>query len=100
MTDDEILDLQLSGNLYRWTIREFFRDCLIALMDEVDAFSGKRPICDSDWYCDFEETLVSKGVVHGSISRYDDGSVKEVFANTEEMTDVINRIIRHALKTT
>lgn len=97
ITDDAILDLRLGGFLSNMTMREFFRDCLVALMRDADGFSGKRPICDSGWLGCFEEALVEAHVVDGKLTYFADGEVKDIIVNQTEFDVVMERIIFHAL---
>jgi hypothetical protein len=42
------------------TVRKFLRDCLVALVEEGESFSGKRPLGNSDWN---DELCVALGCV-------------------------------------
>ena len=80
------------------TVADFFRNCMLALWEEEDGFSGKRPICDSGWSIGITEALVRAKVVKGEIDAdndlvYNSYDSKEV---DEIIKAVINRfVIKH-----
>lgn len=67
MTNKEILELEFeSTDLYRKiTIRDFFKELLIALFQEGEGFSGKRPFGNSGWEFDLCVCLVRNEVIKG-----------------------------------
>lgn len=54
MTGAEILDRKLADGT---TVREFLKACLSALIDEGEAFSGKRPLGNSGWEAELAHAI-------------------------------------------
>lgn len=45
------------------TVRQYFKELLIALLIEEEGFSGKRPFGNSGWQYDFMEPLEQAGFI-------------------------------------
>lgn len=58
------------------TIGEYFEKLLLTLWDEQEDFSGKRPFGNGGWEYDVYASLISAGVVDGSLD--EEGYVNEV----------------------
>ena len=58
------------------TIGEYFEKLLLTLWDEQEDFSGKRPFGNSGWEYDVYASLISAGVVDGSLD--EEGYVSNV----------------------
>lgn len=58
------------------TIGEYFEKLLLTLWDEQEDFSGKRPFGNSGWEYDVYASLISAGIVDGSLD--EEGCVDEV----------------------
>lgn len=58
------------------TIGEYFEKLLLTLWDEQEDFSGKRPFGNSGWEYDVYASLISAGVVDGSLD--EEGYVADV----------------------
>ena len=58
------------------TIGEYFEQLLLTLWDEQEGFSGKRPFGNSGWEYDVYASLISAGVVDGSLD--EEGYVDQV----------------------
>lgn len=52
------------------TIREYLRMLLMAVWDEGEEFSGKRPFGNSDWENDIYAPLVKSGFIAGTVDQY------------------------------
>lgn len=89
----KILDTKLYGQLKGLTLRTFFRDCMIALIEEGESFSGKRPICDSGWESDIAISLIDEGLMSGKIVRNKDGDIDELDYEYEELNSVIKKAL-------
>lgn len=66
MTDySEILDVEFDSNdLGRTvTVREYFKELLLALWREGEGFSSKRPLGNSSWQWDIYYALADAGVI-------------------------------------
>lgn len=46
-----------SGESTEGTWRAWLRNCLIAVVNEGEDFSGKRPLGNSDWFGDLDDAL-------------------------------------------
>lgn len=53
-----------------YTLEDFLRRTLIALWEEGEEFSGKRPLGDSDWDYDVIVGLVKADLVEGELDEY------------------------------
>ena len=58
------------------TIKDYFKELLKALWQEVDDFSGKRPLGNSYWQYDVYAALVVAGAVDGTLK--ENGGVDEI----------------------
>lgn len=47
---DQFLSLPCGLPGRKGTYKDWIKDCLIAIVEDTDGFSGKRPECDSSWY--------------------------------------------------
>ena len=64
----DILELPVNSNTTdATTIREYFKELLLALWKEGECFSGKRPLGNSNWEDDLYMALVEGGVVEGEL---------------------------------
>lgn len=95
MTNNEILDLKIYGNDSndKTTIREYFQELLLTLFDELDSFSGKRPLGDSDWWTIFEEVFIDNGIIEGNkqVDKYGD---IEFYYSSKDYWNKINELIK------
>ena len=77
MTPNEILALPFeSSDIGPTTVGGYLSALLLALWDEGDGFSGKRPLGNSGWQFDLYTPLVQAGVVRGTID--DDGYLEDL----------------------
>ena len=51
------------------TIREFLRELLLALWEEGEGFSGKRPFGNSGWKYQVYASLVKEKFIEGTLDR-------------------------------
>jgi hypothetical protein len=73
MTPNPILDCPMGENdAEAETVRDYFKALLFALWAEAEAFSGKRPLGNSDWQFEVYESLIKAGLIPGKI---EDGEV-------------------------
>lgn len=56
-----------SSDLGQTTVREYFKTLLVALWNEEEGFSGKRPFGNSGWQNDLVKPLIRAGMIAGSI---------------------------------
>ncbi len=70
-----VLDITFEDNhtMEETTIREYFKNCLISLWDEMDGFSGKYAIGNSGWATPIVVALARNGLI--SVPLYEDGAV-------------------------
>lgn len=71
------------------TIGEYLSKLLLAVWDEKDTFSGKRPFGNSDWWGEIEAALIAAGMVQGSLD--EDGYLDDVDDYA------VDRLIRSAI---
>lgn len=74
------------------SIRDYFRSLLLAVWEEGEGFSGKRPFGNSGWEYDLYRPLIKAGFVSGKLD--EDGGVEEV--NYREANDFVKRLIAAA----
>jgi hypothetical protein len=72
------------------TIGEYLKNLLLALWDEKDGFSGKRPFGNGGWEYELYAALISAGYVDGSFD--EDGYIESVDYELAE------EIIRETIK--
>lgn len=53
------------------TIKQYLKELLIALWDEKESFSGKRPFGNSGWELDLYKVLVEEKIIKGRINEED-----------------------------
>jgi hypothetical protein len=58
------------------SIRNFYKECLKALIFEGESFSGKRPFGNSGWEWNIYAALIREGFVEGTLDK--DGYVDEI----------------------
>lgn len=62
----QVLDCPLKDNEYGCpTIRDYLKKLLLALMNEEEGFSGKRPFGNSGWQNELVHALVQNGLISG-----------------------------------
>lgn len=67
-TGREILDLPMQQNdAGADTIEEYLATLLLAVWDQKEGFSGKRPFGNSGWELDLHIPLVKAGFIDGSL---------------------------------
>ena len=72
MAPNEVLDLPMQPNdANAKTIREYLGRLLLALWNEGEGFSGKRPLGNSGWENELYLPLVKAGEIKGRVD--DDG---------------------------
>lgn len=69
MKNQEILDLVFySGDLGKdVTIRKWFEAIVMALWEDQESFSGKRPLGNSGWDGDLVACLIRNNLIPGSL---------------------------------
>lgn len=73
VTNEQVLNCPMHfGGTGAETIYDFFILCAIALWDEGECFSGKRPLGNSDWYTDIILSMAKEGLIKlwGSVDDY------------------------------
>lgn len=82
------------------TVGEYLSALLIALIEEGEGFSGKRPIGNSDWQFQLAQPLVEAGLVEGEYEWYDgeDGESTLTDVDWEQFNEVLKDAIEEALK--
>jgi hypothetical protein len=86
----EVLDVELGPNdAGASTVREYFARLLIAVWDEEEGFSGKRPFGNSSWKHELYAPLVKEGLVTGSFD-------EEGYVDTMD-TEAADKMLREAL---
>ncbi len=80
----------VSGDLdTELTVKEYFKELLCKLWNEVECFSGKRPLGNSDWQYDIYAVLIKNGIIEGKLNEY--GYVDEV--DTYRADELITKYI-------
>jgi len=73
MTNEELLELKTNPNANgEPTIREYLHLLLLAIWQEGEGFSGKRPFGDSGWEYDLYVPLIRHGIVDGTLDEEPD----------------------------
>lgn len=78
------------------TIGEYFEKLLLTLWDEQEEFSGKRPFGNSGWEYDVYASLISAGVVDGSLD--EEGYVVDVTYSAAN--DIVCKMIKQIFSST
>lgn len=88
---EEVLDLKFQSSDLNKTlsIRDFLKELLLALWDEQEGFSGKRPFGKSGWTGDIEVCLVKAGFVNGVVDG--DGWLESI--DEEDFSRMMKKLI-------
>jgi hypothetical protein len=96
MTEDKIV--QAAATVIKFCgeeqpLAEYLRMILIALLEEGEGFSGKRPLGDSGWQWDVYKALVAAKLIDGEIDK--DGDLMDFDAKQadELVLAVIKRLV-------
>jgi len=105
MTDRAILDNVLNDEFHPVdfddpvTVRAYLAEFLVALFEQGESFSGKRPFGNSGWENEILVPLVRQGAIKGRIHEYKEegyGESYEVFDyDNSEAGRVIEELIYH-----
>lgn len=74
-----------------WTICEYLSALLVALWEEGESFSGKRPLGNSGWEYELYEPLIKHKVIEGELDEF--GHIESV--NTTQGDKVIKDTIEY-----
>ena len=61
----KVLEVELPDGT---TLREFFIQSMVALWEEGESFSGKRPLGDSGWQIEIAAALIETGLLTGTLN--------------------------------
>lgn len=79
---EQVLSTPINYELGHGTIRDYFRNLLLTLWNEVEGFSGKRPFGNSGWYLDLVYALARNGILQGAVFD-EDGDIEEDLPDDE-----------------
>lgn len=86
---DKILDLKMTPNdAEAKTVRDYLKALLLAVWEQDESFSGKRPFGNSGWKYEIYATLVKHKVVAGKM----DGDLVDEVAEGEADEIIIKAI--------
>ena len=71
------------------TIREWLQEILLQLIEEGEAFSGKRPLGNSDWLRDVAKCLYVNGKLKGVVDKYGD-----IEYDWENFDNILKKLIK------
>ena len=73
------------------TIRRYLRSLMLALWEEQEGFSGKRPFGNSGWNLDLARGLIKAKAVKGKLD--EDGYVEDV--NDKQLYKVVVQLLHY-----
>lgn len=97
MPIEEVVDLTIVSYYENFTLREWFQRVLLKLIHETEAFSGKRPLGNSDWYFDIASTFVQHRLVEGKVGRWNGDSWELISVNYGQTDALLEKCINYLL---
>jgi hypothetical protein len=91
-----ILDVKMRENdAGARTIREYLRALLVAVWEDGEGFSGKRPFGNSGWEYDLYAALIEAGAVKGNLDEWGGVESCDCKRANEVIADAIDRVFTH-----
>jgi hypothetical protein len=78
------------------TIRGYLKACLTAFWQEGEGFSGKRPLGNSDWYCQVVNALAAAGRLGEVETEVEDDWTE--YLPTEEQYRLADKLVHDAIQ--
>lgn len=75
------------------SIREFYKNLLMCLVEQEEEFSGKRPFGNSDWKFDLYMALILAEVVTGSLDEFGNPYISRQGA--ERADNILVQLVRY-----
>ncbi len=90
-----ILDIEMAENdAGAATVREYLRALLVAVWEDGEGFSGKRPFGNSGWEYDLYTALINAGAVNGKLDEYGCIKTADMKRANELIADAIDEVFK------